>query len=139
MKLSILIVDDNDADRYLVKRILDETGHEIHFYEEADGKAAIEFLENYEENYEANPDKFPPVIIFLDINMPLMDGFEFLEKFSTFRSVLNYESSAVLMFSSSTREEDKERAMAYDFVKGFVTKMPEDTDELIKLIEQIIV
>ena len=60
----------------------------------------------------------------VDINMPRVNGFEFLEQFEVLRHELDYQSVVLIMVSSSQREQDRERAESYDFVKGFLSKMP---------------
>jgi CheY-like chemotaxis protein len=51
-------------------------------FENADGSSALYFLENYEKNHKIHNKSFLPKIIFLDINMPIIGGFEFLKKFA---------------------------------------------------------
>ena len=85
-RLSILIVDDNASDRYLLKRHLEGLGFPVKFFETEDGVEALEFFKNYEKNRELYPKDYPPMIVFLDINMPRMNGFAFLEEFSKLRN-----------------------------------------------------
>ena len=134
---SVLIVDDNEADRYLLRRQITEAGITDQIFEADDGKAAIDFLEDYDQKKKEHPEKFPPILIFLDINMPLMNGFEFLERFSKLRqSEFDYNSTVLMMFTSSEREEDRQKAFDHDFVKGFITKMPTTPEELAKQVRQ---
>lgn len=128
--MSVLIIDDNKVDRYIFSRQLKKIGIN-HIFEEDDGSSALDFLEHYEENALKHNGKFPPVIIFLDINMPILNGFEFLEQFAELRGKLALDSCTIMMFSSSERPEDKERAFSFDFVKDFLTK-GDTTDELLK-------
>ena len=118
----ILIVDDSEVDRYILKRLLKESGLSLTVFEKIDGKEALDFFENYEENRKNYPESYPPILIFLDINMPIVNGFEFLTKFAHLRKLIEVDSCVVIMFSSSEREEDKEKIMAYDFVKDYVVK-----------------
>ncbi|MEI8669450.1 response regulator [Pseudoalteromonas sp. B131b] len=87
-----------------------------------DGQEALEFLENYEANKKEHPDGFPPILIFLDINMPRVNGIQFLDEFAKLRKVIEISSCVVMMFSSSEREEEKKIIMAHDFVKGYLVK-----------------
>ena len=67
--------------------------------------------------------KFPPVIIFLDVNMPHVDGLEFLDKFSELReSQKEYQSCTLMLFSSSERQEDRDKAFSYNFVSDYLVK-----------------
>ncbi len=126
----VLIVDDSEIDRYILKRLLKESGLDLTIFEKIDGKEALEFFEDYEENRKKYPDLYPPILIFLDINMPRVDGIEFLETFSHLRKYIQVDSCVIIMFSSSERKEDKEKIMAYDFVKDYVVKGSLTAEEL---------
>jgi CheY-like chemotaxis protein len=119
--VNALIIDDSEIDRYILKRQLNGIGVN-NVFENDDGATALEFLKNYDKNRESHPDKFPPVVIFLDINMPLIDGFQFLQEFSELRKKFDYSQCTVLMYSSSERVEDIERASKYGFVADFIVK-----------------
>lgn len=120
-KVNVLIVDDNEVDRYILKRQLEKIGVNS-IMEKSDGCEALEFLRDYDQNAKLFPDEFPPVIIFLDINMPKVNGFDFLKEFALMRSKNELSSIVVCMYSSSERPEDKERVSQYDFVESFIVK-----------------
>lgn len=63
----------------------------------------------------------PPNLIFLDINMPLMNGWDFLEAYGDLPDHKK-AGKVVVMLTSSFNEEERERAEAYDPVAGFLTK-----------------
>ena len=75
-RVNVLIVDDNELDRYILRRQLTKIGVES-IIEKDDGSTALEFLQDYDKNAMLYPDEFPPVVIFLDINMPKLNGFDF--------------------------------------------------------------
>ena len=127
---SILLVDDSEADRYLMIRLLQKLGHEGRLFEAENGQEAIEFLRNREEQIAKYGQEFPPLLVFLDINMPLLNGFEFLKEFDGLRVPLDYDSVVILMVTSSSRDTDRSRADAFDFVGGYVEKFPRTADEL---------
>lgn len=131
-QVRVLIIDDSEIDRYILSRQLKEAGV-CCIDERDDGLTGLEFFKTLNEA-EANSDDFPQ-IIFLDINMPHINGFEFLEKFSKMRENNNIISSVVMMYSSSERTEDRELAYQYDFVKDFVIKGETDIGILQKKIE----
>jgi CheY-like chemotaxis protein len=70
-----------------------------------------------------------PDIIFLDIRMPRMDGFEFLENLTRMDVCRHVK---IVMLTSSTRQEDKKKALAYNAVVDYIEKPL--TEELIKKI-----
>ena len=73
-------------------------------------------------------EKFPQVI-FVDINMPVLDGFAFLDLYEeTFYH--EHPDTRIYMLSSSLRPEDKERSMHYSSVHDFLSK--DDIDETLK-------
>jgi CheY-like chemotaxis protein len=120
---SILIVDDSEIDRYLLKRIIKKSEISAEIFEAEDGQEAIDFFIDYNKGKETYGNTFPPVIIFLDINMPRIDGFGFLEKFAELRnSYTEYQSSVLMLFSSSDNKSDIDNAFHYDFVKDYIVK-----------------
>lgn len=128
---AVMIVDDDEVDRYLLTRALNKLEFSLTIFESENGVQALEFLSAYEENKEKHGDNFPPILIFLDINMPLMGGFEFLEAFAQLKKQdQRYSSSIFTMFTSSEKEDDKKRAAQYDFVKGFLLKGEVTTEAL---------
>lgn len=120
---SIMIIDDSKADRYVLSRDVKSLGFDGEIYEAENGKEALDFLSEYEENTSKYKDSFPPILIFLDINMPVMNGFEFLEEFTNFK--LNdprYQSIVVMMFTTSNLKTDTNKANKYEFVQEYFIK-----------------
>lgn len=123
MKRSVLIIDDSETDRYLLRRSLQKSEMIGHIFEMENGQDAFNFLSDFEAKKKEYSDVFPPCIIFLDINMPHVDGFEFLKLFNDLRNKReDYKRSILFMFSSSDHVEDKDKALAYDFVDDFIVK-----------------
>ncbi|MBL1431973.1 MAG: response regulator [Gammaproteobacteria bacterium] len=134
MKSSVLVIDDNDIDQYLIKRQLTESGFTKQVFNSANGEEAIVFLSDYDNNKAEYKNEFPPGLILLDINMPLMDGFEFLKVFKKLRQERDYCATPVVVFlTSSNNQADVDKAMDFDFVKGYLHK-PLDIDQLKKIV-----
>lgn len=111
MNLScVMIIDDSEADQYLCKLTIEEYNSDIKFLQAYDGQEALEMLDVVEQR---------PDVIFLDINMPRMDGHEFLEHYNKREGD---KSTVVVMLTSSDQERDKERSRAYKCVKKYLLK-----------------
>lgn len=106
----ILLVDDDHGVNFLNRHILQECGLQ----------GPVEVAINGQLALEAIAAGFKPDVIFLDINMPVMDGFEFLEHFKTMPEM--YNGVKVYMLTSSLRESDKSTALTYGCVKGYLEK-----------------
>ena len=122
MNIPILIVDDDDIDRYLIARLLKKLDSQFKVFEEINGTDALEFLTKHESNHDLKSDEFPPVLIFLDVNMPLMNGLEFLQNFDKIRVENDLTSVAIIMFSGAELETERLEALHYEYVKAYVVK-----------------
>lgn len=128
---SFLIVDDNQDDRYILIRTLKSTHLSTRYFEATNGQEAIEFLEEYQDLNEFEKEKNPPLVIFLDINMPIMNGFQFLEAYSKLRSTNSHHGSTIIMtYSSSESKEDLDKVQSYSFVKSHIIKGNVDSEDL---------
>jgi CheY-like chemotaxis protein len=119
---SLLIVDDSSFDVLLTKRILEKTGRFEHIYAATDGSEALAMFQNYEESRRQHPQSFPPLMILLDINMPLMGGFEFLSAYARLDGDLGYDPSIIVMLTSSSFENDRNKALQDPLVKDYIVK-----------------
>ena len=114
MKLKeVMVVDDCDADLLFTQLMLEaaEISESIRTFGTA--REALEYLRL---GSATRVD-----IILLDINMPEMSGFEFLETYQSLRGLLQAQA-VVVMLSSSANVRDRERAAGFPCVKGYVTK-----------------
>jgi CheY-like chemotaxis protein len=112
----VMLVDDNDTDNFISKRIIEITRFARRIEVKNSGKSALEYLER-EKN---NPQNLPN-IIFLDINMPIVDGFVFLFEFEMFPDELKNKCKVVIL-SSSDNKRDIEKIVDNDYVIKFITK-----------------
>lgn len=110
----ILLVDDDDLDVECFTRALKRIKAPNPFFRASDGIEALEFLkgENGKEKIEY------PRIIFLDINMPRMNGFEFLERIKSDKEL---SQSIIFMLTTSDRSNDIAIANAYN-ISGYLIK-----------------
>ncbi len=126
---SVLIIDDSEIERYMLSHQLHKIGISK-IVQKADGLSGLAFLNNYAQNQQQYGENFPPAIIILDVNMPIMDGFEFLQKFAELRTHVNLDICQILMYSGSDDPQQKFQALEYDFVKGFLIKGESSPEEL---------
>ena len=123
---AIMIIDDNEADRYLLKRDLQEAGFEGQTLEAVHGQNALDLLRS-----EVLHSKPKLETIFLDINMPLMDGFEFLQQYGDeLCHETKLKETKIIMYTSSDQQQDIERVKLLPFVQGFLVKGQYHTDQL---------
>lgn len=126
----IILIDDSDVDRYLIKRHLKKLDMSTSFMEAEDGEQALAKLADF-SNAHGGDDSSAQSLIMVDINMPIMNGFEFLEAFSKLRDNDSFlQNIVVFMVSSSEDQVDIKRAEGFAFVRGFITKLPKTAEEL---------
>lgn len=117
MKLKhILLIDDNDMDNYISNYIINKNNVTEKITMKTSAIDALEYL----NTLQTNPKEFPD-LIFLDIRMPVMDGFDFLEEFIKFPQAINKQCDVVIL-SSSNHQKDIDRALQYSVVKKYFTK-----------------
>ncbi len=112
----VMIIDDSEPDQFLSKLMVQQKNPDAKILQAYDGVEALEVLRSLDEQ---------PEVIFLDINMPRMNGHEFLEEYSNGGVC----GSVVVMLSSSDQEDDKERALKHPCVKKYLIK-PLNQDSL---------
>ena len=112
----VLLVDDNDTDNFISKRIIEITKFSERVEVKSSGKGALDYLREHENNREQIPS-----IIFLDINMPIVDGFVFLYEFEKFNELVKNKSKVIIL-SSSDNKRDIDKIVNNNHVIKFITK-----------------
>ena len=112
---SILIVDDDENDQFICEYTIRKFDPSIRIINAFDGAEALDILHKETTN-----------AIILDINMPVMNGFEFLDRYA---EEFEVHAPVVAMLTSSHLGKDRERAMQYSFVKSYFEK-PLQADHL---------
>ncbi|MES2732586.1 MAG: response regulator [Bacteroidota bacterium] len=116
----ILLVDDDYASNFLSQIIIESAQFADHIHLTQNGAEALEFLQERFDEYPNAEGSACPELILLDINMPVMDGFEFLEEFDKLPLVRKNNISIVMLTSSNNRI-DMERAKQYN-VTAYLSK-----------------
>ncbi|HEV7350919.1 response regulator [Telluribacter sp.] len=117
---SVLIVEDDEVTRMLGALVVKKAGFARNIISLANGLAAIDYYKELIQPGDKLSDSYPR-IVFLDLYMPVLSGWEFLEEFM--RSFLpRFPETRVVVLSSSVNPEDEVRALAYPIVIGFESK-----------------
>ncbi|MBP9925176.1 MAG: response regulator [Cyclobacteriaceae bacterium] len=112
----VLLVDDNDTDNFISKRIIEITKFAKRVEVKSSGKGALDYLKEHQNNSENIPN-----IIFLDINMPIVDGFVFLYEFEKFNELVRSKCKVIIL-SSSDNKRDIDKIVNNNHVIKFITK-----------------
>jgi len=116
---TVMLIDDNEIDNLINQKMIEAASITENIYTHTGAKSAIEFLRNMEKLEVAT--KVLPDLIFLDIDMPLMDGFQFLEEFQKLSNAVKNKCK-IIMLTSSINPQDFDRSKKYPVVKLFLNK-----------------
>ncbi|MBP2830601.1 response regulator [Aquimarina sp. U1-2] len=131
-KLTICLIDDDRIQHFIIKKLISETylnneDQNLFFF---DGEQGINHLKLHHDNKSKLPD-----IILLDLNMPIMDGWQFLAAYEKVFPLLE-RKSIIYILSSSHNPRDIQRAKEFQKVSGYLTK-PISVSELEHIIRKI--
>ena len=111
----ILLVDDNDADNFMHEMVIEDSQVTKQIEIARNGHEAFDYLNGVKDG-----NSFPD-LIFLDINMPIINGWEFLDKVQAIKAELPKDLK-VVMLTTSLNPTDKKEATKYEEVKLFRNK-----------------
>lgn len=117
---SVMIIDDNDIDNFINEKMLKSSCFSENVYTHTSVTSALEFFKNL-SSIPNIPDALIPSFIFLDINMPILDGFHFLQEFNN----LGYSfipKIKIVMLTTSLNPCDLEKTKQYKNVVAYLYK-----------------
>ncbi|MFA9191491.1 response regulator [Flavobacterium sp. FZUC8N2.13] len=123
---TIWVIDDDPIYQIIMKKIILKSDLFLSNFSFSNGKEAIDSLKKIIQKNEFFPD-----IILLDIEMPILDGWGFMEEIILLKPQINTEIK-IYISSSSIAIEDKERAKNNPEILGYMSK-PVTLDNLIKI------
>jgi CheY-like chemotaxis protein len=111
-----MLVDDNPDDNFFHEREIKKDHLAAEVVVKNSGMEALEYLRSKEDIT-----RLPPDLIFLDINMPGMNGWEFLEEYSKLDN--KFQSDVlIIMLTTSDNPDDEERSRAWGNISDCITK-----------------
>ncbi len=126
---SVCIIDDDTIYINLVSKIIELRRLSETVIVFNNGKEAMDF---FQESIENNEKPKVPQVIFLDLNMPIMDGWQFLSEFSKIKNRISKKIDLYVV-SSSIDSRDIERAKSIDVVSDYIAK-PINIDDFERIL-----
>tara|TARA_B100001971_G_scaffold215195_1_gene260331 strand:+ start:162181 stop:162594 length:414 start_codon:yes stop_codon:yes gene_type:complete len=114
MSSGLFLIDDDEAIQFIVKSFVSRSGLFENFDHASNGNEALKKLINGELG-------FSPSVLLIDINMPVMNGFDFLDELMKLNSKL-LKNISIAMFSSSENKDDMEKIKANKKIDVFLKK-----------------
>jgi len=128
LKSRVFIIDDDPIHQRIAQIMISKHNLFDEYFSYTDAQEALDFLQENKKNEETLPD-----VILLDLNMSILDGWDFLETFETLIKEFK-KNIRVFIVSSSVDEKDVLRSKSYVAVKGFISK-PLSPDIIRSIIE----
>ena len=130
MELSFLVIDDSELDCFIARKIIEHTDRSLKVTSYLNGKVVIEQI-------RADFDKpgMPLTIILLDLRMPVMNGFQFVDEFEKFPLDIK-KKYRIYILSSTRNTNDIYRILTYNTVKSMIDK-PLTREKFLSLVMQI--
>lgn len=105
----VLLIDDDGATNFINYRIVKQLGISDEIHTEYNGEKALNFLQYYAEMHE----NIAPELILLDLKMPVLDGYEFLE-YLKMKKFANKNKVNVVVLSTTKRQDDLEKLKKFN-------------------------
>jgi|SRR6185437_9708038 len=122
----VLLVDDDNINNFINERLLKKLNITNHVKVAMNGEEALDFLKNNNENLH-------PELILLDINMPVMDGFEFLQEYKKL-TPNGHTQPYIIMLTTSTNPNDVDKVKKSD-ITGYINK-PLTESKIMEIVQK---
>ena len=129
-----MLIDDDEPTNFLSNMIIEEAGCAEHIQIESSGKKGIDYLVNSQKLAYTDKNYPWPDLVFLDINMPAMNGWEFLVKYNELEKRPRHEI-IVVMLTTSLDPNDEVKAKNISGVNDFIHK-PLSEDLVMEILEK---
>lgn len=127
---SVMLIDDSEIDNYINHKIIVGSNFAKYVNIHTSSKSALEFFLNLQRR-EGNISLLLPEIIFLDNDMPLMDGFQFVQEFRKLE-INSVKPMQIIMLTTSTNPDDLTKAKQTGLINKYINK-PLTVESLEKL------
>jgi CheY-like chemotaxis protein len=131
-EITICLIDDDEVYKFVMKKLIEglERPQVKKILSFSDGEQAMEYITNNVSNHSELPN-----IILLDINMPIMDGWQFMDEYVRLKPRIG-KKIIIYMVSSSKNDEDIEHAKRIAEISDYLVK-PVTPDELKMIIDAL--
>jgi len=130
--IKVMLLDDDEVNNFICSSIIQKSIPESRVISFLNGKQGLDYLESLLGKNDYNL----PDLIFVDINMPVMNGWEFLDRYKKIANRFN-KKIVLMMLTASMSDKDVKKAKTYEIVDDYLTK-PLRQDELTKVREDIL-
>jgi CheY-like chemotaxis protein len=120
----VMVIDDDDIFNFIATKTIERNGYSDNVVTALNGQEGIEFLESAIDSAD---DSNLPDLILLDINMPILNGWSFLESFRSLRSQIKKKIRLAIV-STSVDPDDRLRASQFPEVNRFISKPLKTSD-----------
>ena len=120
--LKFVMVDDDEFNNLIYGMVIEDTLGNVDMQSFTEPEEGLAYIQNVQD----------PTILFLDINMPTLTGWEFLEQYEKFSEEVK-EKIKIFILSSSVDYRDQDKAAENKYVRGFLSK-PLESQTVISIV-----
>jgi CheY-like chemotaxis protein len=114
---TVLLIDDDETINYLHNRLLEKNSFTTNVAISINGKEGLDSIRQLNTKIDADE----MALVFLDLNMPIMNGWEFLDNLAEIKEDIKIQYK-IYILSSTINPDDKKKAKEHELVSGFLTK-----------------